>query len=124
MASIKPRNDPVRLFWRRILMLALLLAVLFGIWAVFGVYMKERESIHLREQAEAQLKDLQQRETGLDARIASLETERGQEAALRDAYQVGKDGEGVITIVDQPASTTPVQETDQKNWFQKIFWWW
>ena len=105
-------------------MLALLIAMLFGIWAVIGVYMKERESTQLREQAEAQLKDLQDRETRLNARIASLETARGQEAALRDAYEVGNSGEGVITIVDQHASSSAPQPSEQKNWVQKIFWWW
>jgi cell division protein FtsB len=124
MAILKPRNDPVKIFWRRILLLALVLVVLFGLWAVVGVYMKERESSHLREQAEAQLKDLQTREVALNARIDSLETERGQEAALRDAYQVGKAGEGEITIVDQPASTTLITPVETKTWWQKVFWWW
>ena len=68
--------------------------------------MKERESSDLRMQAEAHLLDLQTRETALNAKITSLETERGQEAALRDEYQVGKEGEGMITIVDKPATTS------------------
>jgi cell division protein FtsB len=124
MASIRQRNDPVRLFWRRIVMLVLVILVLFGIWAVVGVYMKERESSDLRQQAEAQEKDLQMRETALNERISSLETQRGQEAALRDAYQVGKQGEGVVTIVDQPATSTPQYSSGDQNWWQKVFWRW
>jgi len=124
MASFKQRNDPVRLFWRRLLMLVLIVLVLFGIWAVIGVYIKERESSDLRQQAEAQLKDLQTRETALNEKISSLETARGQEAALRDEYQVGKDGEGMITIVEQPASTTTPEPQGEESWWQKIFWWW
>lgn len=96
----------------------------FGIWAVVGVYMKERESSDLRLQAEAQLDDLKTRQTALNARIASLETAHGQEAAIRDAYQVGKDGEGVITIVDQPASSTQTHPQGKPGWLQRIFWWW
>jgi len=124
MAAIKPRNDPVRLFWRRILSLTLAVVVLFGLWAVIGVYMKERESSDLRQQAEAHLKDLQTRETALNGKIASLETERGQEAALRDEYQVGKEGEGMITIVDKPATTSSGSPQDEQGWWSKVFWWW
>ncbi len=124
MAIIKPRHDPVRLFWRRILSIALLFLVLFGIWAVIGVYQKERESSELRQQSEAQYKDLEAREKVLNARITSLETDRGQEEALRDAYQVGKQGEGVITIVDKPATSSKKSEEGTRNWFQRIFWWW
>ena len=124
MAAIKPRNDPVRLFWRRLLTLGVLILVLFGLWAVADIYMKERESSDLREQSEAQLNDLETRQDALNARIAALQTERGQEAALRDAYQVGKPGEGAITIVDKPASTSPVYGEDKRSWWQKIFWWW
>src|SRR5262245_11555973 len=112
MATIKPRNDPVRLFWKRILTFVLVIGVLFGLWAVVGVYIKERESSNLRVQSESQLKDLQIRQAALKQRIASLETERGQEAALREAYQVGKEGEGVVTIVDEPASNTPARNQD------------
>jgi cell division protein FtsB len=124
MASIRQRNDPVRIFWRRILLLALIVVMLFGIWAVVGVYLKERESSSLRVQAELQLNDLQKRERALNEKITSLETERGKEAVLRDQYQVGKAGEGMITIVDKPA-TSSAENTDQgQSWWQKIFWWW
>lgn len=124
MAAIRPRNDPVRIFWRRLLTLVLVVLVLFGIWAVVGVYMKERESSNLRIQAEIQLKDLQTREAALNERIQSLETARGQEAALRDAYQVGKEGEGVVTIVETPATSTTKDESDKTPWWRRIFWWW
>src|SRR5882757_8572495 len=115
MAGFKQRNDPVRIFWRRLLMLVLVVFVFFGIWAVVGVYLKERESSALRVQAENQLQDLQGRETALNERIVSLETSRGQEEALRDQYQVGKDGEAMITIVDEPASSTPVVPKDEDS---------
>jgi cell division protein FtsB len=86
--------------------------------------MKERESSSLRIQAEAQLKDLQAREAALNARITALETDRGQEEALRDQYQVGKEGEAVVTIVDKPASSSPMYQSEHRSWWQRIFWWW
>jgi cell division protein FtsB len=78
----------------------------------------------LRIQAETQLKDQEARETALNEKIKSLETARGQEEALRDQYQVGKEGEGVITIVDEPASSTSEQDAQKPSLLQRIFWWW
>src|SRR4051812_38378356 len=72
MASFRQRNDPVRIFWRRLLILLLAALVLFGLWAVVGVYMKERESSSLRLQAEVHLTDLKTRESALNERIATL----------------------------------------------------
>lgn len=120
MVQIKQRNDPVRLLWRRLFTLVLMVIVFFGMWAVWDVLLKERESRTLRKQAEAQLKDLETRETGLTARISTLETERGQEAALRGAYQVGREGEGMITIVEQSASTTSAPSAPKKS---RFLWW-
>ena len=98
--------------------------ILFAIWGVVSVYQKEQSSKTLRLQAEAQLQDLQKRETALKARITSLETERGQEEALREAYGVGKAGEGMVQIVEKQATSTEENTTEHKNWFQRIFWWW
>ena len=105
-------------------MLALTVFVLFALWAVLGVFQKERDSKTLREEAELQLKDLEKREIALRARIASLETQRGQEAALRDAYGVGKEGEAMVQIVDKPATSTENTQPEKIGWFQRIFWWW
>ena len=124
MASIRQRNNPVRLFWRRLLVLVLIVIVMFGIWAVWGVYQKERESSARRQQAEAQLKDLSARAKNLTASIGTLETERGQEEALRDAYEVGKAGEGMVLIVDQAPTSTPQVSEPEPNLFRRIFWWW
>lgn len=105
-------------------MLALAVVLFFGISAVIGVYIKERESSNLRIQAEMQLRDLRIREAQLKAKIASLETERGQEEALREAYQVGREGEGEVTIVDRASPTTSAPSEEDVPWWKRIFWWW
>lgn len=124
MALIKQRNDPVWIFWRRLSTLLLGFFVLFGLWAVIGVYAKDRESGILKAQAETQLQDLQKREAELHDRISALETERGQEAAIRSAYEVGRDGEGMVMIVDKPATASRQEEKAELSWFQRLFHWW
>ena len=124
MAAIRQRNDPVRSLWRRLLIAGLIVLVFFGTWAVWDVYWKERESRTFRMQAENELRDLSAREKNLAVSIASLETERGKEEALRDAYEVSRSGEGIVVIVDRPATTTVQNTAEHQNWLERIFWWW
>ena len=124
MASVRQRNDPVKLFSRRLLIIVLLILVLFALRAVWGVYNKEQESGHMRYQAESQLQDLKAREATLSANIDSLETVRGKEEALRGAYQVGKPGEGLIEIVDTAPTSTPEPPPSRFHWLRSLFPWW
>ena len=101
MRPSEQRLDPLRLFWRRAGMLVLAFLVAISMQAVWGVYKKERDSRILRERAEAEYADLSAREARLRADIAALKSERGLEAAIRDEYGMGKEGEHLIVIVER-----------------------
>lgn len=108
--------------WRRLFVLifcALLVVVLRGVW---GVYEKERESRALREEAEAELRDLRVREAELHADISSLSTERGMEEVLRERFEFGKENEGVVVIVEPPSSEPPPRQTNLER-VRGWFWW-
>jgi cell division protein FtsB len=106
------------------MLIGLFFLVVASAWAVWGVFKKDRESSALRAQAEAHLKDLTDRQAHLTASIGALETDRGREEALRDAYAVGKQGEGLIIIVDQTPTTTPKENTSPLDWLKRAFSWW
>ncbi len=115
MATIRPRNDPA--------LFILFVSAVFGVW---GVYQKDRESMVLRAQAQAQLSDLSERQSQLNADISTLQTERGMEAALRQQYALAAQGEDMIIIVDA-TSATPVEEATSSafvQWMRKTFPWW
>jgi cell division protein FtsB len=125
MAALRQRNEPVRLLGRRLLLGALFILVVIAAFGVWNVYEKERESAALKEQAQSQLSDLAHRQTQLNSDIATLQTGRGKEAALRQEYALAAKGEGLIIIID-PASGTPVQATSSAfvQWLHKTFPWW
>lgn len=108
--------------WRRLFILiffALLVVMARGVW---GVYEKERESRALRQTAERELQDLRVREAELRSDISSLSTERGMEQVLRERFDLGKEEEGVVVIVDEPEpepSPRPSSFERAKGWF----WW-
>ena len=110
----------VRLLWRRLGIVALLVLVAAAVFGVWNVYQKDRESQVLRYQAESQYTTLAQQQALLQSDISSLQTERGKEAALRQQYAVGKQGEGLIVIVD-PTPPAPVQASSSiMQWVQKF----
>ena len=125
MATLRERRDPVRIFARRLMLLGLFLLVVLAMSGVWGVYRKDQESAILKEEAVAQLNALSSQQDQLAASIGELQTERGKEAALRQQYNVGNAGEGMVIIVEPPkpamttATTTPFQA-----WLQHTFSWW
>ncbi len=124
MARFRDRYDPLRLFFKRVGTLALLILVVFVGLGVWKVYSKERESRDLRTEAEIQEARLKEQADQLEAKTAQLKTERGKEALLRDQYDVGREGEGLIVIVEPPAPEpvvhTPTFMEKVKRFF--IFW--
>jgi cell division protein FtsB len=86
------------------------------------MYGRYNEAAVARAGAEAQVKDLKQREADLTAMTKRLSTDRGMEEELRHRYGVAKEGEGVIDIV-AATNTTPV--TTPKGgvieWLKRLF---
>lgn len=106
------------------MLLGLLILVLAALWGVWGGYEKREESAALRTQAEAQLKDLSERQAQLTSDIANLETDRGMEEVLREQYALAAKGERLIVIVDAP-KPAPLQATSSiLDRIKKAFWWW
>ncbi len=125
MVAIKQRNDPVRLFGRRLALLALIVlvfAVAVGMWSA---YQKAKESGSLRAQAQRQLHDFSARQSQLNSDIANLQTSRGKEEVLREQYALAAKGERLIIIVDPPASK-PAQATSTTvfDTIKRTFSWW
>jgi len=124
MSTLRQRRDPARVFLRRLGLLALLGAVVVAGSGVWNVYQKERESAGLREQAENHQADLLEREGRLKKDIATLQTDRGMEAALREQYSLAEQGEGLIVIVD-PQTPESVQATSTwGGWVHKFLPFW
>ncbi len=125
MAIVGKRSDPVRLFFRRIGLLALFILVLGACSAVWDVYKKEHDSRVLRGQAEAQMYNLTMQEEHLTDEISRLETKRGQEEVLRENYEMAKEGENLIIIIEPPksevveATSTPIMQ-----WMHRVIPFW
>jgi cell division protein FtsB len=95
---------------------ALALLVLWLLWLLFGIARKEEIARHAVRDTKAELASLEERKATLKENLAELDTERGQEATLRETYGVAKPGEGVIIVVPPKEATT----TPNLPWWRKF----
>lgn len=118
---LAPRQyDPVRLLWRRVMLVVLGMVFFASLGAAWGIHGKLQESATMRHEAEVHLSDLRKRFDALDASVRALDSTRGQEEVMRDTYDVGKPGEGLIVIVDERPTTTLQLPLSPKPWWR--FW--
>jgi cell division protein FtsB len=124
MADFKKRNYK---FWHSPLALVLLFLILvYFAYRIVDLVKKERETANEKELILNRINDLQTRKTSLDSGIAKLETQEGKEEIIRDKYQVAKDGEKMVIIVDDNKSSSTGTQAEVVNhgfwnWIKKVF---
>jgi cell division protein FtsB len=111
---------PIQLLNRRIALAALFILVAVLVNGVWGVYMKERETRANRQQIEANLAELREREESLQMELKQLTSARGLEETLREQYDVALEGEHLLVIVETPLLPAIPPESRWERWFS---WW-
>lgn len=102
----------------------IVLLVMVGVCIFFASNMvtlirKNKDTRILKEQATRELEELELRKQKLEQDIASLKSERGQEEVIRQNFQVTKEGEGVVVIIDNESSEQEVEKKPE-TFFQRI----
>ena len=94
----------------------LALAIIWFSWLVFGITRKEEVARRAVAETKAELATLEARKETLEANMAELNTERGQEATIRQTYGVARPGEEVIIVVPPEEAAEKVQ----LPWYKKF----
>lgn len=89
-------------FWHSPIALIILFFILvfFG-YKIIDLLKKDMETSHEKELTLDRINDLQKREASLNIDISKLQTEEGKEEIIREKYPVAKEGEKMVTIVDE-----------------------
>lgn len=112
-----------RLLYSKVTLIILALIVVWLLFTAWDMYKKERDTgLKSAEQGNI-LNELKERETALQEEIDRLSTEKGIEAEIRSKFEVGKEGENVIIIVDNPEEKDQKNTGLKRNFWQKIFDW-
>lgn len=96
----------------------LLVIVILLVKGTWGVWQKERESRRNVAEVEQEFQQLAKRKETLQGQVQKLNTEEGIEESLRKKFQISKEGEKVLVVVDRAPTSTQVQNT---NFFQRIW---
>ena len=96
----------------------LVVVVFFLAKGTWGVLQKELESKRNVAEVSQEFNQLSKRKELLQGQVQKLNTEEGIEESLRQKFQISKEGEKVLVVVDRAPTSTQVQNT---NFFQRIW---
>lgn len=115
-------------FWYSPMMLVVFFCVLvLFIYNTVGLIKKERQTANRKELVQDQIESLNKRKSSLEGDISNLETEEGKEEIIREKYQVAKEGEKMVIIVDNENNVDSLKEEEIVdrhgfwNWVKRIF---
>ncbi len=114
-------------FWHSPIILFVLfcLLVLFA-YNMIGLIGKERETSKKKDLILAQIDTLRAREKSITSDINKLKTDQGIEETIREKYQVAKEGEKMVTIVEEDRGNMVAEEESTKDhsfwgWIKSVF---
>ncbi len=99
--------------------LVLSLSALWLIWLIWNLGSKAELAWRQASETKAEYQQLEARKSALEANLDALNTPRGQDAALRQAFGVARPGEEVIIVVPPARSAS----TSTPPWWQQMFSW-
>lgn len=99
--SRKKKQKKKRFIFSNTSIVLLTLVTIFLGYQVVGLQEKRNVSEEKRAEAEGELNRLVEEESSLRTRIEELQTLEGKEEAIRERFNVVKEGEGVIYIVEE-----------------------
>ena len=105
-----------------------LLLVAYGLLSVsvFERYQKERETALKYDERSAELMELAARAAVLESKVEYMESARGIEDEIRHRYDVVKEGERAVIIMDAEKATTTQQvlsAPEEKSFFSRLLFW-
>lgn len=105
---------------RQALLVGFLLVVAFWLLSlIVGLVGKAKIAVGEANEVRREYDALAVRRATLEASLGALETERGEDAAIRTAFGVARPGEEVIVVV--PPATTSATTT--KSWWEALWDW-
>ena len=112
MFEYQQKSKIRRRLYSPIVLIILLIITVALLNASWGALQKKRESDRNAERVKKELEALESQEQSLSVTIDRLQTNTGIEEEIRQKFNVAKDGEKVIIIVEpNQASTTAVEKT-------------
>ena len=111
MMDFQRKRKLKNLVFSYVTIVALLIMIVFMAQSVWERFTVEREMSERRHEVERELHDLKLRAAALESQVEYLEDERGVEAEIRNRFDVVKEGEQVVIILDDESTNEGEAET-------------
>lgn len=122
MREFQERRRLKKIFLSRPVFFLLAVLVFLSSASVYKVYKKSREAVLRNRAVENELSELEKKRDELGANIRWLQTEEGKEEELRKKFQVGKEGEEYMVIIDQESRVaSQSQQPAEEDFFKKTW---
>ena len=109
-----------RYLYSRVFLSILGVLILFLAHAVYGVYRKAQSAGVFLQEAETTLEEMNKREKYFSREIERLDSDLGVEEEIRKKFQVAKEGEKVIVIMDEGKNTTEAAIEPKETFWQNF----
>lgn len=107
MLSFQQKRLLRRVVSSRLMHGVLLVVLVFAGMSAYGRYSIAVEMAARKEAIERELAELEARRAALSEEVEYITSERGIEAEMRRQFDVAREGEQVVIIVDEPVSSAP-----------------
>jgi hypothetical protein len=114
------RSELVRLALRAGAALALLSISVLLLRATWRMYVRMTNASQAQQQAQVELAAVAAQQHGASSTLEALSTAQGQEAQIRQRFDLAKPGEGEIDLI-YTASSAGATATSSAPWWQKVW---
>jgi len=115
----KKRKIRRKIYSTTVVFILFVLVILLSI-STWRLFRKNLESRTYAREAAAELAALEAREAELSEDLEFLQSEEGKDREIRKKFNVAKEGEEVVLLVDRKNPTTTAEQNDEGKW--KKFW--
>lgn len=122
MLEFQKKRKIRNVFYSKLVLVVILVFLFIFIKATWKFYDKANESRHRKENVEHEMAELVQRKTELEQEIAHLDSSVGMEEELRTRFDLVKEGEETILLVDENKDATASEATTTKDGFWHNLW--
>lgn len=121
MAQLDRRRFMTKLKHSPLAYLVLILFASLFIYSAIGAYNKSRLAETRMNTAQAELANLEDQKARLTVELENANTDFGQEKALREKFNVVKEGEQVIMIVNKAEAQESEETSTKAGFWTRIF---
>ncbi len=116
MLDFQQKRKVRSVLYHRTTLIILAILVLVTMRSAWIVYQKKRESEEQKSISEHTVRELTVRDKELQSQIERIQTDAGIEAEIRSKFNVAKDKENIVVLLDDTATTTATSTSKAGFW--------